>query len=356
VSRLLGAGLVGLLSAGVALAVGHLVAAVVRPSASPLVAVGSAFIDLTPEWLKSFAIATFGQNDKVALLSGIVATLVVLAVAIGIVSLWHRSTAILGIVAFGLVGAGAALSRPTAGPVSVIPSLIGAAAGVASLLVLLRLLAPAPTRIATASDGTLVPSRRRFLGGVVGVGLLAMASGGLGVLLNLRRAATGTTVAIPSPMEPLAPLSSAVSLGVDGIVPFVTPNDGFYRVDTALEIPAIDAADWRLRIHGMVDREITLTLEELLQLPVIERDITLTCVSNVVGGQYAGNARWIGVPLKTVLDEAGVQAGADQIVSSSIDGMTIGTPTAVALDGRDAMLAVGMNGTALPRSTGFPSG
>ncbi len=125
-------------------------------------------------------------------------------------------------------------------------------------------------------------------------------------------------------------------------------------MDTALDVPAVDASTWSLRIHGMVDREVTLTLAELLELPTIERDITLSCVSNQVGGPYVGNARWIGIPLSTVLELAGVQAGADQIVSRSIDGMTIGTPTAVALDGRDAMLAVGMNGEPLPAVNGYP--
>ncbi|MEJ7748303.1 MAG: molybdopterin-dependent oxidoreductase, partial [Candidatus Limnocylindrales bacterium] len=139
-----------------------------------------------------------------------------------------------------------------------------------------------------------------------------------------------------------------------GIAPFFTPNESFYRVDTALEIPAIDASTWSLRIHGMVDREVTLTLGELLDLPTVERDITLVCVSNQVGGPYIGNARWIGVPLATILELAGVREGADQIVTRSIDGMTIGTPTAVALDGRDAMLAVGMNGQSLPPVHGYP--
>jgi DMSO/TMAO reductase YedYZ molybdopterin-dependent catalytic subunit len=145
-----------------------------------------------------------------------------------------------------------------------------------------------------------------------------------------------------------------VDLGVPGIAPFYTPNDEFYRVDTALDVPAIDPATWSLRIHGMVEREITLSFDELLQLPAIERDITMTCVSNQVGGGYVGTARWIGIPLGTVLEMAGVRDGADQIVSRSIDGMTIGTPTAVALDGRDAMLAVAMNGEPLPPVNGFP--
>ena len=156
-------------------------------------------------------------------------------------------------------------------------------------------------------------------------------------------------------MDPAPPLPDGVDLGVDGISPFFTPNADFYRVDTALEVPVVDPETWSLRIHGLVEREVTLSLAELLELPTIERDITLACVSNQVGGPYVGNARWLGVPAGD-RPRAGRRplAGADQLVSRSIDGMTIGTPTAVALDGRDAMLAVGMNGEPLPAANGFP--
>ena len=139
-----------------------------------------------------------------------------------------------------------------------------------------------------------------------------------------------------------------------GVAPFLTPNPDFYRVDTALFVPAIDAATWTLRVHGMVDREITLDYDQLLARPMIERDITLACVSNEVGGPYVGNARWIGAPLTDLLREAGVRAEASQIVSRSADGFTIGTPTAITMDGRDAMLAVSMNGEPLPLEHGFP--
>ncbi len=200
-------------------------------------------------------------------------------------------------------------------------------------------------------------TRRRFLTVGAAAGAFIAASGGLGVFLAGRRPSGPTAAgspAIPTPLEPLAAVPAGAELDLEGVAPFFTPNDRFYRVDTALQIPAIAADEWSLRIHGMVDRELTLSLEELLQYPTIERDITLTCVSNQVGGSYAGNARWIGIPLATLLEEAGVQPGADQIVSRSIDGMSIGTPTAVALDGRDAMLAVAMNGEPLPPVHGYP--
>ncbi|MEV6492890.1 molybdopterin-dependent oxidoreductase, partial [Actinoplanes sp. NPDC051633] len=135
---------------------------------------------------------------------------------------------------------------------------------------------------------------------------------------------------------------------------FVTTNSGFYRVDTALTVPRVDVAGWSLRVHGMVGRELRLSFEDLLNRPLIERDITLNCVSNEVGGPYIGTARWLGVPLAPLLREAGIAAGADQLVARSIEGMTIGTPVATALDGRDTMLCVGMNGEPLPLEHGFP--
>jgi DMSO/TMAO reductase YedYZ molybdopterin-dependent catalytic subunit len=134
----------------------------------------------------------------------------------------------------------------------------------------------------------------------------------------------------------------------------VTSNKDFYRVDTALIVPQVSADSWSLKIHGMVGRPVELDFKTLLKRDLIERDITLTCVSNEVGGQYVGTAKWLGARLADVLREAGVHKDADQIVSKSVDGMTIGTPTAVVMDGRDAILAVGMNGQPLPPEHGFP--
>ena len=127
-----------------------------------------------------------------------------------------------------------------------------------------------------------------------------------------------------------------------------------YRIDTALIVPQVSTDGWRLRVHGMVDREVELDFAQLLGRPMVERDVTLTCVSNEVGGNLAGNARWLGAPLAALLEEVGVDPRADMILSRSKDGMTIGTPTAVVMDGRDAMLAVGMNGQPLPAEHGFP--
>jgi DMSO/TMAO reductase YedYZ molybdopterin-dependent catalytic subunit len=368
----LAAAFAGILAAAVALAVGHLIAGLIAPAASPVLAVGSAMVDLAPQPLKAFAIETFGERDKDALLAGIGVAVVAIAALLGLLT---RTRPVLGaaaILVFGLLGAAAATARPISTVAWVLPALIGALAGAVVILLLLRALATAieardrpaePGRLADPgpADGRLADpgpaadgARRGFLLGATAAGALVFLSGGLGVLLGRSRAADVGSVVLPTPVDAAPALPAGATLDVEGVSSFYTPNADFYRVDTALEIPVIDADTWTLRIHGMVDREVTLTLPELLELPTIERDITLACVSNQVGGPYVGNARWIGVPLAVVLELAGVMPGADQIVSRSIDGMTIGTPTAIALDGRDAMLAVGMNGVPLPPVNGYP--
>ncbi|MEO5966472.1 MAG: molybdopterin-dependent oxidoreductase [Candidatus Limnocylindrales bacterium] len=358
----------GVLAAGVALGVGHLVAAVVGPATSPLFAVGGVLIDAAPQAAKAFAIETFGNDDKSALLAGILLALIVVSAIVGVIAVRRPAAGAIAILAFGVVGTAAALSRPGAAPIDALPALAGAAVALAALIGLVRLAraTAGADRARAELDARGVGSppavahgrtleRRWFLAGALGVAGVAAASGGLGALLQSRRATSDASQAdVPVPLDPAPTVDPATSLGVDGISAFTTPNASFYRVDTALVPPVIRLADWRLRVHGMVDRELTLTYDQLVALPTVERDITLTCVSNPVGGPYAGHARWIGVPLRAVLDEAGVQAGADQIVSRSIDGMTIGTPTAVALDGRDAILAVAMNGEPLPVEHGYP--
>ncbi len=347
----------GVLAAATSLAVGHLVAGLLAPAASPLLAVGSTLVDLAPQPVKAIAIDTFGENDKAALLIAISLVLVVIAAAIGLVASRRLAVGVGAVAGVGAIGAVAALARPVAVPTDALPSLFGAAIGVLVLVLLI-----APERLGRVGRVLLDPGladaprpeRRRFLvaaGAAVGLTLVA---GGLGAILaSARRTAIGR-IAVPVATDPAPVLPAGAALKIPGIAPFYTPNADFYRVDTALDVPVVDPATWRLRVHGMVDREIDLTFDDLLQLPTIERDITLTCVSNQVGGGYVGTARWIGVPLRTILDMAGVRPGADQIVSRSVDGMTIGTPTAVALDGRDAMLALAMNGEPLPAVHGFP--
>ena len=160
---------------------------------------------------------------------------------------------------------------------------------------------------------------------------------------------------MPTAEEALAALPADVEVDVDGVPPFITPNDDFYRIDTALEVPQLSTSNYTLTVKGLVDNEITLTWQDLLNRPMIERDVTLTCVSNNVGGHYIGNARWIGARLDELLQEAGPRGGADMVVGRSVDGYECGFPLENALDGRDAMIAVAMNGEPLPLEHGFPA-
>ena len=346
--------LLGLVVVAVSLAAAQIAAAIVGPNSSPVVAVGGASIDAAPRWLKSFAIRTFGTNDKTALLIGIATILALIAIVLGIFALRRPVVGLVGLVAFGVLGALAARSRPDAGPLAMLPSVVGVAAGWAAL----RYLTGPKVQLAGAgAGGTPALDRRRFLLGSATLGAGAVVAGlGGRVLAGHRYAAVAsrTTVRIPPPSSPAPPIPAGADLRVPGLSPFVTPNDVFYRIDTALFVPSVPASTWKLRIHGMVDRPVELDFAQLLRRPLTERDVTLTCVSNEVGGQYVGNARWIGARLKDLLDEAGVHPGATQLVSRSADGMTIGSPTAVVMDGRDAMLAVAMNGLPLPLAHGFP--
>ena len=160
---------------------------------------------------------------------------------------------------------------------------------------------------------------------------------------------------IPRPSVTTQALPPGTDLHIPGLAPFVTPNGSFYRVDTALVLPQVDPSSWQLRIHGMVSREITLTFDQLIKRPLIEDYITLCCVSNPVDGPYIGNAKWLGASLAAVLREAGIKAGADQLLCTSVDGFTSGTPVQTVMDGRDALLAVAMNGQPLPVAHGFPA-
>jgi DMSO/TMAO reductase YedYZ molybdopterin-dependent catalytic subunit len=350
----------GLLAAATTLGVAQLVALWTGPATSPVLTVGAAAIDGAPTWLKTFAVATFGDADKLVLVTGILGALAVAAAGIGLLAAWRLGAGLVGVAAIGALGAASALVRPGASTLDTIPAVAGAIAGAVALSALVRALPGRPHIVSGASSasvgssdpGAPTRSRRSFLGNAVAVAALATTSGGLGLSLGRTSAAPSTDV--PTPDVPASPVPGGAELGIAGLSPFVTPNGAFYRVDTALVVPEIDVDAWRLRIHGLVERELTLTYRDLLDLPMVERDITLACVSNPVGGQYAGNARWIGTPLKGLLEEVGIKPGADQLVSRSVDGMSIGTPTSIVMDGRDALLAVAMNGEPLPRAHGYP--
>ncbi|MGY1734300.1 molybdopterin-dependent oxidoreductase [Geodermatophilus sp. SYSU D01045] len=369
------AALAGLLAAAAALGVAELVAALVGPASSPVVAVGDTVITLVPEPVKQFAVATFGEDDKVALVVGTLVVVALYAALVGLVSLRSRRAGVAGIVLFGAIGALAAATRPAGGPLDALPSVAGAGAGVVALLLLVAPLTvplrPAPRgddeavldrlrdALTTAGREDAGLDRRRFvLTGAAALGAAAVAGGG-GLLLQRRFDVSGDRgdLSLPTPSSPAPALPPGADLAerVEGLTPLFTPDRDFYRVDTAITVPQIRPGEYRLRLTGMFDSPRTYTLADLFDRDdVVERDVTLTCVSNEVGGGLAGTARWTGVPLRAFLRENGVSDRSDQLVCRSADGMTIGAPTRSALQVDDAMLAFGMNGEPLPVEHGFP--
>ncbi|MEU6908043.1 molybdopterin-dependent oxidoreductase [Streptomyces coeruleorubidus] len=385
--------LAGVAATALALGVGELVAAATGGPSAPLVAVGGVAVDAAPTPVKEFAVAVFYTYDKLALQAGIVLVLAAFAAFIGLLAMRRLRYGLAGVAVFGAIGVLASATRASATWAYPLPSVVGALAA-AGLLVLLRRTLPRRAAVAaqdlgddTSPDDTDVaaqgertpvqgarspssdvdadvsvvdgagqpPGRRRFLVLAVGaIGAAAVAVPGGRRLWAQRVAAARAAVVLPSPSSPAPPLPAEVSAGVPGVKPFVTSTADFYRIDTALTVPQMEPKDWRLRIHGRVKRPLTLTYEQLLARPMVERYITLACVSNEVGGELIGNARWLGVPIKDLLDEVEPDGGADQVVSRSVDGYTAGTPTAALRDGRDALLAVGMNGEPLPVEHGFP--
>ena len=353
----------GLIATGAGLATAELLVGLFEGTASPVVPVGQVFIDQVPPWLKDWAIDTFGTNDKAVLVAGALIVIFGLGIVVGLLAMRGARPAAYSLTsAIGVIGAWAVLTRPDPTLSKLLPTIIGTAVSIG----ILWWLGPKSARRDVAApdpglDPTNVPvmmavDRRRFMSGAVGVGSLAVIAGGVGRFLQQRFEvdAERASVALPEADSDAPPLPSNAELGVDGIDPFVTPNEDFYRIDTALVVPQVSKDSWSLKIHGMVDDEIELTFDDLLARPQIERHITLSCVSNEVGGGLVGNALWQGVRLADVLDERGLHPEATQIVSRSIDGWTCGTPTEVVMDGRDAMLAVAMNGEPLPARHGYP--
>lgn len=364
VSALRGVGAVAL-----GVAVGHLVAALTDPARSPLAAAGSMVVDLTPRWLEQLAVQYLGTNDKPVLLAGLGALVLVLSAAAGLLGRRSRPLGSAAVLLLALASAVASLTRPGASLADALPSVVGAVAAAAAFRILTR---PTPAvrevdepevdRAAFAGDAAPrpkgAPTRRSVLAGLVVVGAAAAVAGAIGE--SVRRAGASAAAALrdvvlPAPVDPAASLPADAELGIPGVTPFRIANSDFYRVDTALVVPQVDPSTWSLSVGGMVAAPFTLSYDEILAMPLVERDLTLTCVSNEVGGQYAGNARWLGVRLTDLLSRAGIDPAAEQLLSTSVDGWTASTPISVALDGRDAILAVGMNGEPLPAEHGFPA-
>jgi len=410
--RALTGAVVGLLAAAVAIGAGQFASGLGVPQSSPVLAVGEAAIDLTPLPVKDFAISAFGADDKTVLLGGILLILAGYAAVVGMLAVRRLAFGMAGLAVFACIGVAAALSRPAADPGYVVPTLVGAAAGAVALAWLARTaagLVPAPAGLepapagprrqggagtggpvvlappdlpAQAEPGEVVrptvragpaysvnrpadpgapgasrwPVRRRFL---ISSGVTAAAAtAGTLVGRNLTNehdiAQARAAIRFPRPAVAAPRLAAGTSLDIPGITPFITSDASFYRVDTALLAPQFAPANWQLRIHGMVQREVTISYAELLRRPLIEAYVTLTCVSDPVDGPYVGNAKWLGAKLADLIRQARPLAGANQLLSTSVDGYTSGTPLQVVLDGRNALLAVAMNDEALPVVHGFP--
>ena len=391
----------GIVAVGAAIATGELAAGLVPGIPSPLLSIGRQIVDHQPPGAKDFMTSLFGTADKLVLQIVIVAAALLIGAGIGLLAARRTELAGAVIAAFAAGGFVASIGDPDA--VTVLAAAGAAAEALVGMWVLNWLAsvalgtspgstdgvarkAPRPSPaiplsgvVAVKRAGAVEPkaikagspswrgatrdgagsmpswSRRTLLqrGGAVMVGSIAATAVGRALLERQR---TPTTAAALPPPKSVSTLPTGADLSIAGLTPIVVPNDKFYRIDTALIPPNVDVTNWTVKVTGMVDHPIELTYDELIQLPIIEQYVTIACVSNYVGGDLVGNTAWRGVPLRTVLAMAGVHAGATQLVGRSVDGFTVGMPTAWVMDeSRTPMIAIGMNGKPLPREHGYPA-
>jgi len=363
ISRAAGqAALAGVVAAAAALGLSELIAGLLPGAPSLVAAVGQTTIDLQPPGAKDLVVALFGTNDKLALELFVIGVGVVAGAALGVVARRSFLLAAAGFGLFGAIGFVTGLGDPLANP-----AIAAGAAGISVVVgikVLGWLLGSTAKSPGDERAGALqrMPdwSRRSFLirSSAVGIGSVAAGLSGRSLIELARTAPSGAASTIPPATEivPTLPSGADLSAAIADLTPIVMPNERFYRIDTALLVPSVQLSSWSLRIHGLVERETTLTWDELIALPMFEQYVTIACVSNEVGGNLVGNAKWTGVRLREVLDIAGVHPSATQLVGRSVDGFTAGMPTAWIMDpSREPMIAVKMNDEPLPRSHGFPA-
>ncbi len=348
------AGWAGVAGVAVSLSLTELFAGISSAVPSAISSIGSAVIDLAPSWLKDFAISAFGTADKAVLAIGIVVVSLMIGWFVGQASVRSPAPMVIAFLIAGAVGIAAQIADPQSetGPV-IASTLLAMGAGIATWYGIVRLAQPSASERAGDVEDM---SRRRFVVGLAGAATVAVIAVGVGrAMVQSRAEAQRAALILPEPVERQADPTAENDFGLTSLSPIVVSGADFYRIDTALVVPTVDPDDWSLRITGLVDREVELSYAEINEMPLVERYVTLACVSNEVGDDLVGNALWTGVPLRDILDMAGVQAGADQIVGRSVDGWTAGFPTDVAFDGRDALVAVGMNREVLPAKHGFPA-
>lgn len=349
------AALSGIVAAAVFLAIAELAALLFARGSSPLLTVGSFVIDIVPRWAKEFAIETFGSNDKIFLLVSLGVAVVIAAAIAGVLQQIRPPLGVVVLFAAGVFAGATTVTRAGATPLAVVPVILGLAAGVVVLILLSRRL---PKRAANGSDDERAAFDRRGFFRVAGIAAAGAVVVGVGArLVNVTTSsitAVRDALKLPAPKSTVA-IPDGAEADVDGLSPLFTPNDKFYRVDTALTVPTVDPATWTLTIDGMVGEQVQITFEELLAMGLDEYVITMTCVSNEVGGNLLGNAKWLGIPVRDVLKRAMPDSKADMVLSTSVDGFTASTPLESLTDPNlDAILAVAMNGEPLPLEHGFP--
>ncbi|KQQ66736.1 molybdopterin-dependent oxidoreductase [Microbacterium sp. Leaf320] len=372
------AALSGVISGLVFLATAELFALIFARSASPILAVGGFVIDIVPQPFKEFAIATFGEYDKIALLVGLGLAVVIASAIAGILQLLRPPLGVIALVVAGALSTAAIVTRAGVTPLAFLPPVLGTIVGSVILVLLTRRLVawrasavPAAmvdrkgetAEIADAEADTVdgkpakALGRRQFfiLAGIASVAAVVVGIASRTVSMTVASVASiRDALKLPSPKSTVT-VPKGAELDIPGLTKLITPNKDFYRVDTALTVPTIDPSTWRLVIDGMVDQRVEMSFQDILDMGLDEYAVTLTCVSNEVGGGLVGNAVWLGVPLRDVLKKAGVKSGADMVLSKSVDGYTASTPlSALTDDNLDAILAVGMNGEPLPLEHGFP--
>lgn len=347
----------GVAAATVSLGIAQLVGVPFGARADARAAIGSVAVDLTPGPIKEWAIQTLGSLDKLFVSVVVLVAIATIAAIAGTLETSRRPLGSATIGAAGILGCIAVLSRQGATAFDTIPTVVGAACGVATLRLLTRRFRPGPQDAEQEADHDEPDAgrRRMVMLGLLGFGVITGVAGAVITRLVHSVAADRKSFALPRPRISAPPIPADVQPNGVALPSFITAGADFYRVDTALSVPQLSHADWRLRIHGMVDHEATYSFDDLAHFDVVETLTTLTCVSNPVGGPLISTGVWTGYRVADLLAAAGVHADADMVLSTSIDGFTAGTPVQALTDGRDALLAVGLNGQPLPIEHGYPA-
>jgi len=377
----LASGFAGLVAALAALAAGEFLASLAAPRPGPVTAVANRVVDNAPTWFVELGKNIFGLADKPALVAGTIILSALFGFGLGVAARRRFPLGLAGLGFFGLLGMLAiGVDAQGSWPLAIIANLGAVAIGGAALWLILYKARSTPQpatsdRTPGGTNPTANPpiaasiidpaySRRRFISTAAGIGASSVVTAAAANFIRQRATVVDArnTVQLAKPAGTTTETTTRLveaELGpvasTPGITPIIMPNDDFYLIDTAILVPQVNPNDWSLQINGMVDNPLEISYQELLDRSTLVETVTLSCVSNEVGGSLVGNAVWQGVALTDLLDEAGINPNATQIASWSVDGWSCGFPTDLAYDGRVAMVAVGMNDEPLPLAHGFPA-